>query len=126
MITALISAVSTLMASDIASAAASAAKAAIQTARALMAPVATGLSARPAAASRPASKTSLDQPTESWPASIAGATSTGPTPCGAASAASKVARAVMASDGPGWLAMSSARTRLMAAPVVCRLSASTF
>src|SRR5215472_3815800 len=101
------------MASDIAAAAASATKAAIQTARTLMAPVATGLSVRPAAASRRASQASLDQPTESWPASMAGATRTGPVPCGAASAASRVVMAVIASDGPGWLAMINARTRLM-------------
>jgi hypothetical protein len=35
--------------------------------------------------------------------------------------------AVMASDGPGWLAMISARTRFMAVkPPVCRLAAPTF
>lgn len=52
------------MASDITRAAASAAKAAIHTARALMSPLATGLSVRPAAASRAASQASFDQPTE--------------------------------------------------------------
>ena len=101
MITARMIAVATQMASDIASPASRAVTAAIHTARTLMAPAATGLSVRPAAASRGASRASLDQPTESWPASMAGATSTGPMPCGAASAASKVAIAVMASDGPG-------------------------
>ena len=88
------------MASDIASAASRAVMAAIHTARTLMAPAATGLSVRPAAASRVASRASLDQPTESWPASSR-ATSTGPMLCGAACAASRVAMAVMASDGPG-------------------------
>ena len=102
------------MASAIASPASSETKAAIHTARTLIAPAAIGLSVRPAAASRRASQASLDQPTDSWPASMAGAVSTGPMPCGAASAASRVAMAVMASDGPGWLAMISARTRFMA------------
>ena len=55
----------TLMASAIVSAASNAAQAAIHTARTLIAPVATGLSVRPAAASRDASMASLDQPTES-------------------------------------------------------------
>ena len=105
--------VGTLMASAIASPASSETKAAIHTARTLIAPAAIGLSVRPAAASRRASQASLDQPTDSWPASMAGAVSTGPMPCGAASAASRVAMAVMASDGPGWLAMISARTRFM-------------
>ena len=94
-------AVTTPMASDIASAASSPAKAAIQTARTLMAPVATGLSVRPAAASRGASKASLDQPIESRPASMAGAVSTGPMPSGAACAAKAVVRAVMASISTG-------------------------
>src|SRR5215472_10460868 len=72
-----------------------------------------GLSSRPAAASRSASKASLDQPTDSCPASIAGAMSTGPVPCGAACAARRDASAVIARHGPGWLAETSARTRLM-------------
>src|SRR5579875_288554 len=101
MITALMASVTGPSAADIASAATRAMAAAVQTARTLMAPVAAGLSARPAAASLAASNASLDQPTESWPASIAGATSAGPPPWGAACAASKVVMAVMASDGPG-------------------------
>jgi hypothetical protein len=101
MITTLMIRVAAPRASDITSAAASEVKAAIQTARALILPVGIGLSVRPAAASRPASKASLDQPTESWPASMAGATRTGPKPRGAACAASRVAMAVMASEGPG-------------------------
>ena len=114
-------AVATPMASDIASDAASAVKAAIHTARALISPAASGLSFRPAAASRLASQASLDQPMDNWPASMAGATRTGPVPCGAACAASRVVSAVMASDGPGWLVMSSARTRLKAGNPSIRL-----
>ena len=78
-----------------------AATAAIPTVRRRASPAATGLSLRPATASRPASKKSLDQPMESWPARTAGTRSTGPVPRGAASAASTAIIAVMASDGPG-------------------------
>ncbi len=90
-----------LIAADMASAARSETTAATHSARTLTSPRATGLSVRPAAMSRAASQASLDQPTESCPASMAGATSTGPNPCGAASAASTVAMAVMARLGPG-------------------------
>ena len=93
-------AVITLMASAIANAASSAVTAATHTARTLMAPVTIGLSVRPAAASDDASNASLDHPTESWPANMAGPVSTGPMPWGAACVASRVARAAMASEGP--------------------------
>src|SRR6187399_2003741 len=101
MITASSTAVGTLMAAAIASATTSAAQAAIHTARTLMAPVATGLSVRPAAASRHASQASLHHPIDSWPASMAGPVSTGPIPLGAACAATTVTRTAMARDGHG-------------------------
>ena len=100
------------MASASSSDAARAATPATATARRLTAPVTTGLSARPAVASRPASKKSLDQPIENCPAITAGMTSPmGPAPCGAACAASSAIIAEIASDGPGCPARTSARTR---------------
>jgi hypothetical protein len=98
---ALIPSVTRLIAADMASAASTETAAAVHRARTVTSPRATGLSVRPAALSSAASQASLDQPTESWPASIAGAVSTGPMPCGAASAASTVTMAVIARLGPG-------------------------
>ena len=92
---------SRLIAAAMASAATTETMAATQRERTEISPRATGLSVRPAATSRAASQASLDQPTESCPASMAGATRTGPNPVGAASAASTVAMAVMARLGPG-------------------------
>ena len=66
-----------------------------------MSPRAIGLSVRPAAVSRAASQASLDQPTESWPARIDGAASTGPMPRAAACAVSAVTKAVITRTGPG-------------------------
>ncbi len=96
-----------------ASVASTASAAASHSERALIRPTAAGLSVRPAAVSRSASRASLDQPTESCPASTASATSAtrpAPNPRGAASAVSSVAMAVTARLGMGWLAMTSART----------------
>ena len=98
---ALIPSVARLIAADIASAATTETVAAIHRARTVTSPRATGLSVRPAAMSSAASQASLDQPTDNCPASMAGATSTGTKPRGAASAASTVAMAVMARLGPG-------------------------
>jgi hypothetical protein len=65
-----------------------------------MPPMGIGLSVRPAAASRRASNASLDQPIESRPAATASVTSRRPSPRRAASPASTVIMAVMASEGP--------------------------
>ena len=72
--------VSRLIAAAMASAATTDTTAAIHRERTEISPRATGLSVRPAATSRAASQASLDQPTESCPASMAGATRTGPSP----------------------------------------------
>ena len=101
MITARMSAVTRPMASAIASAATSDDEAAIHTARALMSPVATGLSVRPAAASR----RGIEGVVGPADRQLAGQHGRGrqhrPDAVRRGLRRQQVARAVMASDGPG-------------------------
>src|SRR5690606_11249994 len=91
-----------------------AAIAAASTVRRDTVPATSGLSVRPPAVSRSASRASLDHPMDNWPASTATAntaTEPGPGLCHApAPTVSATVIAVIARHGPGWLDCARART----------------
>ncbi len=87
---------------DSGTAAAAASRAAVRTARTETSPAATGLSVRPARASRPASSQSLLHPIESCPARIASATASTPPKERPVLTASAVNTAVTVTVGSGW------------------------